>query len=660
MNPFPPFIASVPPLQPNELQEPRRKRVGQACDLCSKRKVKCDGSKPICGTCAKAGSECIYTPRNLKKKTQRSGYVASISQRLQDVEQLLATQSNPTLQGTISPQISDPFIQYAIEASQSSVATTQTTSDTNRTYLSETSNPVFELLNPELSKITGSTLSFDYLNASIQPLDQSGNLNSINGSDAIRRISMPVRATGNSAQLDWNLLNLYFEHVYPYLQIIPKTAFYQIADSEPEMLLNAMYAFAAKYEIKNGHFDPSAGKLYFELAKAKLIDTISTSSLSSVHAIYVLGYYAFFNGEVTLASSFFGLAIKAALRLGLSNEDTFDYEKNGYACFTMNQNVEIVRRLWWSLYVSDVFERRFGDQFYLIREEDCQTCLPGSDSRFWDKSNEKNEEWVPPGSQESRNQVAHLKSTVVFYPTLNSSCPAALIAQLHKLERRIQDFTRKVKDLSVDVSEQESELEMKQIEASLDFFDRGLNSKVKRYLESLEDIPDLQVNHEVWNSLYVLIYAGYLRFNLYRGRGDGYEKHGVPTISLKDTPFVENYRVSTVQVAKLVARFKDFNPMFLYVPPFITSILFEVGLTLVIASKMCSHPSLIEESLTGLKVHVDALNQLNELTPCGARYRDILTKMDSVRLESSTSFEDQYVVLQAEIRSAVVGVMNMK
>lgn len=42
----------------------KRKRVALACDNCRERKIKCDGSKPICGPCSKRGeplARCVYT-----------------------------------------------------------------------------------------------------------------------------------------------------------------------------------------------------------------------------------------------------------------------------------------------------------------------------------------------------------------------------------------------------------------------------------------------------------------------------------------------------------------------------------------------------------------------------------------------------------------------
>lgn len=42
----------------------KRKRVALACDNCRERKIKCDGSKPICSPCNKRGEppgQCVYT-----------------------------------------------------------------------------------------------------------------------------------------------------------------------------------------------------------------------------------------------------------------------------------------------------------------------------------------------------------------------------------------------------------------------------------------------------------------------------------------------------------------------------------------------------------------------------------------------------------------------
>ncbi|KAJ2548301.1 hypothetical protein EV175_004880 [Coemansia sp. RSA 1933] len=46
---------------------PVRKRLSLACTTCRQRKVKCDGGRPACRTCAKFSWPCIYQPSNRKR-----------------------------------------------------------------------------------------------------------------------------------------------------------------------------------------------------------------------------------------------------------------------------------------------------------------------------------------------------------------------------------------------------------------------------------------------------------------------------------------------------------------------------------------------------------------------------------------------------------------
>ncbi len=58
---------------------PRPKRV--ACVICRKRKLKCDGGKPKCGTCARLGHCCAYDEVRRKSGPKR-GYVKELEARL--------------------------------------------------------------------------------------------------------------------------------------------------------------------------------------------------------------------------------------------------------------------------------------------------------------------------------------------------------------------------------------------------------------------------------------------------------------------------------------------------------------------------------------------------------------------------------------------------
>jgi hypothetical protein len=58
---------------------PRPKRI--ACVVCRKRKLRCDGKKPSCSTCARLGHNCAYDEVR-KKSGPKRGYVKQLEARL--------------------------------------------------------------------------------------------------------------------------------------------------------------------------------------------------------------------------------------------------------------------------------------------------------------------------------------------------------------------------------------------------------------------------------------------------------------------------------------------------------------------------------------------------------------------------------------------------
>lgn len=54
-----------------------------ACVLCRKRKLKCDGTRPTCGTCKRLSHDCAYDEVR-KKSGPKRGYVKLLEQRLRE------------------------------------------------------------------------------------------------------------------------------------------------------------------------------------------------------------------------------------------------------------------------------------------------------------------------------------------------------------------------------------------------------------------------------------------------------------------------------------------------------------------------------------------------------------------------------------------------
>ncbi|RUP49124.1 hypothetical protein BC936DRAFT_143243 [Jimgerdemannia flammicorona] len=85
-----PKTSSLPgnPESPTDPANPKRKRLTQACDICRKKKIKCDGGKPSCANCVRHHLVCTYLPSN-KKRGPRQGYIEMLEKRLDKMERML-------------------------------------------------------------------------------------------------------------------------------------------------------------------------------------------------------------------------------------------------------------------------------------------------------------------------------------------------------------------------------------------------------------------------------------------------------------------------------------------------------------------------------------------------------------------------------------------
>lgn len=75
----PPLDRSENAINGEEHGQPRVKRI--ACIVCRKRKLKCNGEKPSCGTCSRLGHTCAYDEIRRKSGPKR-GYVKELEARL--------------------------------------------------------------------------------------------------------------------------------------------------------------------------------------------------------------------------------------------------------------------------------------------------------------------------------------------------------------------------------------------------------------------------------------------------------------------------------------------------------------------------------------------------------------------------------------------------
>ncbi|CDS02685.1 hypothetical protein LRAMOSA00090 [Lichtheimia ramosa] len=78
----------------------KRLRATQACVICRKKKIKCDGTKPECNHCRDSNTQCEYTES--KKRGPRKGYVQMLEERLAQMERRIIQLGGPSALPVVS------------------------------------------------------------------------------------------------------------------------------------------------------------------------------------------------------------------------------------------------------------------------------------------------------------------------------------------------------------------------------------------------------------------------------------------------------------------------------------------------------------------------------------------------------------------------------
>ncbi|KAH0542897.1 hypothetical protein FGG08_002757 [Glutinoglossum americanum] len=70
--------------------DPKRRRIARACDMCRKKKIKCDGKMPACTHCLNYKTECVFTQVEKKRNPPKGAkYIEGLENRLGRMESLL-------------------------------------------------------------------------------------------------------------------------------------------------------------------------------------------------------------------------------------------------------------------------------------------------------------------------------------------------------------------------------------------------------------------------------------------------------------------------------------------------------------------------------------------------------------------------------------------
>ncbi|KAL5332924.1 fungal-specific transcription factor domain-containing protein [Aspergillus crustosus] len=344
---------------------PRPKRI--ACAVCRRRKLRCDGRKPSCGTCSRLGHQCTYDEAR-KKSGPKRGYVKQLEARLAQVETLLKTQE-PSAPQTQAPNFPVPLQNEPLGAEMQAAGNSMNNS------ISPTEGPL----------VSGPSSSFT---------PEGGDAANNFGWDMISlglEEPLPAREVVNE------LTQIYFEKTHTYVPVIHRPRFMAAMDFAPNSrppacLQYIVWCHAAavteKYNNLHALFYQRARK-YAELDQMK---GLGESVLSIAHAQtwLLIGCYEYKMMYFPRAWLSTGVAARLAIMLGLHRLDGEGLEVK--QCLPPPRDwteKEERRRVFWMTFAVDRYASIGTGWPTCIDERDVMTNLPSSEEAFVNGKPEK-------------------------------------------------------------------------------------------------------------------------------------------------------------------------------------------------------------------------------------------------------------------------------
>ncbi|KAJ4361255.1 hypothetical protein N0V95_002024 [Ascochyta clinopodiicola] len=344
----------------------KQKRI--ACVLCRKRKLKCDGTRPTCGTCKRLSHDCAYDEVR-KKSGPKRGYVKLLEQRLQQVETLLKSQDTTEPNKDTARQTSATA--YVVNTIQQAAPTTRT----------QSSNPFDKSLESLL----------DARSASIPALqDDTANTNGQEPGYSWEMIGLGLEEPLPPQDVMEELYDIYFTKIHPSLPLIHRPRFLAALNLAPHMrppvcLRYSMWTMAAsvsdKYDALQEHFYHRARK-YAQLDELRGHGE-STITLAHCQAWALTCSYEFKNMYFPRAWLSSGRAVRLAQMMQLHRLDGAGLDVK--QCLPPPKDWterEERRRTFWVCFSIDRYASIGTGWPMIIDERDILTNLPASEEAF--------------------------------------------------------------------------------------------------------------------------------------------------------------------------------------------------------------------------------------------------------------------------------------
>ncbi|EXJ93581.1 hypothetical protein A1O1_01973 [Capronia coronata CBS 617.96] len=361
-----------------------RKRLGQACNTCREKKIKCDPSVPKCAQCRKFGRECKFDagPRTGQKRSGSlpSAYSSAYSS---PVEQMSERPSGRR-ESTASADLIGPESPLSKPGNRSSL-------------------PLESLLSPVSTDDHANDDGLDRrppskrarLSASPRPVSEGGLSDGFSIESLLNTSSTPSFSWQNDPYELHRGLTLYY--VGKYFAHVDSTAYCTLPrkkftswvetrtskSAEDKMLLYAILALGTVFARRAGR--DTHRSVFLDIVHDAVLQCGDTLSLQLVQTRLILASLALSQGEYNRAWDFCGAALRTAFGLGYNTEEGVRVVCDaGRLDFDLDfaTLVECRRRTFWSAHIMDCFSGCIPASVNSMYRSDCHLRLPCNQAAY--------------------------------------------------------------------------------------------------------------------------------------------------------------------------------------------------------------------------------------------------------------------------------------
>ncbi|KAI9728704.1 MAG: hypothetical protein M1828_002810 [Chrysothrix sp. TS-e1954] len=332
-----------------------------ACVLCRKRKLRCDGTRPACGTCSRLGHDCKYDEIR-KKSGPKRGYVKALEARLAQVETMLKNPDGTEMDdGTLNASMAD----------LSTLGMHDPADLSNLEHITTMRNNAFP----------------QNMESDDPRRDPTGNLDETFSFDMI---ALGLEEPLPTADITDELNQIYFDKVDLSLPVMHKARFFAAMNLSPQArppvcLRYAMWALASgvsdKYSSMQEHFYQRARK-YLEIDEMRGFGQ-AMLTLAHCQGWLLVSMYEFKNMFFPRAWLSTGRGVRLAQMLSLHRLDgaVLDVKRTMAPPRDWTEREER-RRTFWLTYWSDRCASVGTGWPMSFEEQDILTNLPAPDDAF--------------------------------------------------------------------------------------------------------------------------------------------------------------------------------------------------------------------------------------------------------------------------------------